>query len=121
EKMKETKTNMIRAGDIEVTRQGNGIAVMYNNGNGKKNSLPVDMVILAPAIEPREDTSKLAKALDISLDEYGFLKEENQDVSSVVTSKPGVFIAGCVQGAKNIQDSVSQACAAVGKILSSSK
>jgi len=121
EKMKETKTDMIRAGDIEVTKQGKEIAVKYNNGNGKKNSLQVDMVILAPAIEPREDTSKLAKALDISLDEYGFLKEENRDVSSVVTSKPGVFIAGCVQGAKNIQDSVSQACAAVGKILSSSK
>jgi len=121
EKMKETKTNMIRAGDIEVTKQGKEIAVTYKNGNGKKNSLQVDMVILAPAIEPRENTSKLAKALDISLDEYGFLKEENRDVSSVVTSKPGVFIAGCVQGAKNIQDSVSQACAAVGKILSSSK
>jgi len=121
EKMKETKTNMIRAGDIEVTKQGKEIAVKYNNGNGKKNSLQVDMVILAPAIEPREDTSKLAKALDISLDEYGFLKEESPDVSSVITSKPGVFIAGCVQGAKNIQDSVSQACAAVGKILSSSK
>ena len=121
EKMKETKTNMIRAGDIEVTKQGKGIAVTYNNGSGKKNSLQVDMVILAPAIEPREDTSKLAKALDVSLDEYGFLKEENRDVSSVVTSKPGVFIAGCVQGAKNIQDSVSQAYAAVGKILSSSK
>ena len=120
EKMKETKTNMIRAGDIEVTKQGKGMAITYN-GSGKKNSLQVDMVILAPAIEPREDTSKLAKALDISLDEYGFLKEENRDVSSVVTSKPGVFIAGCAQGAKNIQDSVSQACAAVGKILSSSK
>jgi len=120
EKMKETGPDMIRASEIEVTKQGKGMAITYN-GSGKKNSLPVDMVILAPAIEPREDASKLAKALDISLDEYGFLKEENRDVSSVVTSKPGVFIAGCVQGAKNIQDSVSQADAAVGKILSSSK
>ena len=120
EKMKETGTDMIRASEIEVTKQGKGMTITYNK-SGKKNSLPVDMVILAPAIEPRDDTSKLAKALGVSLDEYGFLKEENRDVSSVVTSKPGVFIAGCVQGAKNIQDSVSQACAAVGKILSSSK
>jgi len=121
EKMKETGTNMIRASEIEVTGKGKEIAVKHTNGNGKKNSIPVDMVILAPAIEPRDDTSKLAKALGVSLDEYGFLKEESPDVSSVITSKPGVFIAGCAQGAKNIQDTVSQACAAVGKILSSSK
>ena len=120
EKMKETKVDMIRASEIEVTKQGEGIAVKYNNGNGKKSILPVDMVILAPAIEPKEDASKLAKILDMPTDEYGFLKEENQDVSSVITSKSGVFIAGCAQGAKNIQDSVAQANAAVGKILSSS-
>jgi len=121
EKMKETEVDMIRAGEIEVAKQGKEIAVKYNNGNGKKSNLPIDMVILAPAIEPRDDASKLAKILGISIDEYGFLEEENRDGSSVVISKPGVFVAGCVQGAKNIQDSVSQACAAVGKVLSSSK
>jgi len=121
EKMKETEVDMIRASEIEVAKQGKGIAVKYSNGNGKKSNLPVDMVILAPAIEPRDDASKLAKILGISIDEYGFFKEENPDVSSVVTSKPGVFIAGCSQGAKNIQDSVSQASASVGKALSLSK
>jgi heterodisulfide reductase subunit A len=79
------------------------------------------MVILATSIESRDYTSELAKVLGLSLDEYGFFKEENPDTSSVTTSKPGVFIAGCVQGPKNIQNSVSQANAAVGKILSSSK
>ncbi|MCK4347697.1 MAG: CoB--CoM heterodisulfide reductase iron-sulfur subunit A family protein [Thermoplasmatales archaeon] len=117
EKMKETGTDIIRFKEIEIEKQGKGMSVKYNNGK-KKNSLPVDMVILAPAIEPREDAPKLAKALGISLDEYGFFKEEHPDVSSVTTSKPGVFIAGCVQGPKNIQNSVSQANAAVGKILS---
>jgi len=121
EKMKETGTDMIRTGDIEISKQGKGITVKYINGNGKKNSLPVDMAILAPAIEPRDDASKLAKILGISIDEYGFLEEENRDDSSVAISEPGVFVAGCAQGAKNIQDSVSQSCAAVGKVLSSSK
>lgn len=121
EKMKETEVDMIRATEIEVTKHEKGIAVKYSNGNGKKNSLPVDMVILAPAIEPRDDTSELAEILGVSLDEYGFFKEEKPDVSSVNTSKPGVFIAGCCQGPKNIQDSILQASAAVGKILSSSQ
>ena len=119
EKMKETKVNMIRTSETEVTKHEKGIVVKYNNGAGKKNALPVDMVILAPAIEPGHTTAELAKTLGISVDEYGFFKEENPDASSVISSKPGVFIVGCAQGAKNIQDSVSQASAAVGKILSS--
>jgi len=121
EKMKETKVNMIRASDIEVAKQGKDISVKYNNGTGKKNALTVDMVILAPAIEPEYASSNLAKTLGVNLDEYGFFKEENTDVSSVISSKPGIFIAGCAQGPKNIQDSVSQASAAVGKILFMSK
>jgi len=120
EKMKETKVNMIRASEIEITKHGKEMAVKYNNGSGKKNTLSVDMVILAPAIQPSDTASKLAKTLGINLDEYGFFQEENLEGSSVLSSKPGIFIAGCAQGAKNIQDSVSQATAAVGKILSSS-
>ena len=121
EKMKETKVNMIRASGIEITKQGKDISVKYNNGTGKKSTTLVDMVILAPAIEPGHTSSNLAKTLGLSVDEYGFFKEENSDISSVISSKPGVFIAGCAQGAKNIQDSVSQASAAAGKILSMPK
>ena len=120
EKMKESKVKMIRISSIEVTKDGKGIDVKYKNESGKKYSLNFDMVILAPAIEPSDDASKLANILGISLDEYGFFKELNPEDSSVVSTKPGVFIAGCSQGSKNIQDSVSQANAAVGKILASS-
>jgi len=119
EKMKETNVDMIRAGEIEIAKEKDKIVVKYNNGTSKKNSLIVDMVILSPAIEPEISTPEIAKTLGITLDEYGFFKEENPDASSVISSKPGVFIVGCAQGAKNIQDSVSQASAAVGKILSS--
>jgi len=120
EEMKEKKVDMIRAEDIDIKKQGQKIAVSYNNGNNKKDNLSVDMVVLSTAIQPRTDASKLAKTLGIPLDEYGFFTEEKPDFSSVVTSKPGIFIAGCAQGPKNIQDSVSQASAAVGKILASS-
>ena len=118
EKMKETGANLIFSENVEVNKQGEKIVVKYSNKTGKKESLPVDMVILSPAIEPPDESSKLAETLGISLDKYGFFKEDEQDFSSVVTSKPGVFIVGCAQGPKNIQESVAQAKAAVGKILS---
>jgi heterodisulfide reductase subunit A len=120
EKMKDIGANLIRSYNIEVTKQGQEIYIKYNNGNGKKNNVIVDMVVLAPAIVPKNDASDLAKIFDISVDKFGFFKESEHNVSSVFSSKPGVFIVGCSQGPKNIQDSVSQASAAVGKILSSS-
>ena len=118
EKMKETNVDLIRFNEIEVTKQGKDMVVKYNNGSSSKNVLPVDMVILAPSIQPKHDAQELAKTLGISVDEYGFFKENDPYASSVLSSKPGIFIVGCAQGAKNIQDSVSQANAAVGKILS---
>jgi len=118
EKMKKNQVNMIRASDIEVKKQNNDINVNFNIETGEKKNILVDMVILTPAIEPRNTSIKLSKTLGISIDEYGFFKENSSDTSSVISSKPGIFIVGCAQGAKNIQDSVSQATAAVGKILS---
>jgi heterodisulfide reductase subunit A len=118
EKMKETGTKLIRSENVEVKKQTKGIAVDYKGGNGKRNSVMVDMVILSPAMIPRDKTSDLAKILNIPVDDHGFFKEEDKNVSSVVTSNPGVFIVGCSQEPKNIQDSISQADAAVGKILS---
>jgi heterodisulfide reductase subunit A len=117
EKIKEAGTDLIRFQDIKVEKSGENLKIIYTTG-GKKSDQTVDMIILAPAIESRNDASTLAKVLGISLDEYGFFKELNSDVSSVETEKPGIFIAGCNQGPKNIQDTVSQANAAVGKILS---
>jgi len=120
EKMKETGTDLIRFKEIEIEKHPKGISVKYSNSKGKNNLL-VDMVILAPAIEPVSDASELSKTIGIPLDEYGFFKEGSVEGSTVTTSKSGIFIAGCVQGPKNIQNSVSQANAAVGKILSLSK
>ncbi len=118
EKMKETGVNLIRSDGIEVSEEGKGMVVKHKSGTGEENGLAVDMVILAPAIEPRPDAPELSKVLDIPQDTDGFFTEEHSEFASVCTPKQGVFIAGCVQGPKDIQDSVAQSEAAVGKVLS---
>jgi heterodisulfide reductase subunit A len=117
EKIKDSHVKFIRYRDIELSKRGNGIAVQYTDNKGEKNTVPVDMVILAPAIEPGTNASALAEILGITLDSYGFFKETDIATAAIESSKKGIFIAGCAQGAKNIQDSVAQANAAVGQIL----
>jgi len=107
--------DFIRAGGIEVEEK----TIKYTTDDGKGKNLPVDMVILAAAIQPTGDASKLAEMLKISLDKKGFFTEEHEKLGPVSTSMEGIFIAGCAQGPKNVVDSIVQAGAVAGKILSS--
>ncbi len=116
----EMGVELIRAKDIEVVGQdqGEGMRVKYKDANNEECEVSVDMVVLTSAIGPRTDASTLAKVFDIAQDENGFFKEEHPEITSIVTSKKGVYIAGCAQGPKDIQKSISEADAVVGKILS---
>ncbi|OQX56689.1 MAG: pyridine nucleotide-disulfide oxidoreductase [Candidatus Cloacimonas sp. 4484_209] len=114
EETKNDGVDFIRAGEVEITERSKGMAVKYD-----KKSLPVDIVILAPAIQPSPDASKIAEMLKISQDDSGFFSEEHEKLAPVSTSMEGVFIAGCAQGPKDIPDSIVQSEAVAGRILSS--
>ncbi len=105
--------------DIKVEEQKGSLQISYEDGNGKKDSVQADMVILSSAVVPRKETESLAKTLGISRDKRGFFSTQNEQLSPVTTEKEGIFVIGCAEGPKDIPDSVAQAEAAVGKILSS--
>jgi len=119
EKTTEKNVDFIRATDVEVIKQGDKINIKYKAENNSKNSHPVDMVILSPAIEPTSDTSRLAEITSISQSDGGFFAEEHEKLGPVSTSTDGVYIVGCAQGPKNISETIVQSEAAAGKILSS--
>ena len=116
EQTKEKNVDFIRSTDVEVSKQG---SISYKTADDSKKNLQVDMVILAPAIEPTSDASKLAEITSISQGDGGFFAEEHEKLSPVSTSADGVYIVGCAQGPKNIPETIIQSEAATGKILSS--
>jgi heterodisulfide reductase subunit A len=121
EEVKESGVDFIRATVNKITQQGTGVAIKYKTENGEENTLNVDMLILAPAIEPVAGSAKLAEILGIDQDEHGFFTEKEPDVDSVDTSRDGIFIAGCAQSPKDVPDTVAEAEATVGRILSLSR
>jgi heterodisulfide reductase subunit A len=76
-----------------------------------------DLVILAVGIEPAEGTDALSKILNISQDPYGFLLEKHLKVNPSETLVNGIFIAGAIQGPKDIPTSIAQAESAASKAL----
>jgi heterodisulfide reductase subunit A len=121
EEVKESGVDFIRATVNKVAPQGTGVAIKYRTENGEENTLNVDMLILAPAIEPGLDSARLAQILAIPQDEHGFFGEKDPDIDSVDTSRQGIFIAGCAQSPKDVPDTVAEAEATVGRILSFSR
>ncbi|MEW6182732.1 MAG: CoB--CoM heterodisulfide reductase iron-sulfur subunit A family protein [Bacillota bacterium] len=74
--------------------------------------LESDLVVLATAMEPPTGLKELARKLGVTCGAEGFLKEAHTKLYPVETSVRGIYIAGCVQGPKDIPESVSQARAA---------
>ena len=84
---------------------------------GKFREIPVDMVILCPAIVPRHDVADIARRVGISRSPDGFFLERHPKLDPVATASDGIYIAGCAQGPKDIPDTVAQASAAAARIL----
>ncbi len=102
---------------MKITEKGGKLEVSYKNGKDTNDTLKVDMVILANSFQPPSDLEKLTKSLDIKRDSFGFIEAEPFNLGSVETSRPGIFVAGCVEGPKDVQSSFIQAEAAVAGVL----
>jgi heterodisulfide reductase subunit A len=84
---------------------------------GKQRRIPVDMVILSAGLEPRSDAKEIAKLFGISCSADGWFIEKHPKLDPVATMTEGIFIAGCVQGPKDIPSSVAQGAASAARVL----
>ena len=106
------------AESIEVVKEKEKILIKYTDANGENRKVACDMVVLAPAIEGVKDAQDIAGIFDISTGEGKFFVEEHSKLSPASTTTEGIFIAGCAQSPKDVQDSVATGQAAAGLILS---
>jgi heterodisulfide reductase subunit A len=121
----EEGVNFIRGRAGEVTdiaekpeEKGKLIVLCEDTLVGKQRRIPVDMVVLSTAIEPRADAGETARLFSMSRSADGFFLEKHPKLDPVATNTDGIFIAGCCQGPKDIPDTVAQASAAAARVLS---
>lgn len=116
--------NFIRGKVVQVTdiaqtdeEKGKLVVICEDTLLGAMIRLPVDMVILNVAIEPRKDSGEVAKIFGIETDENGFFQEKHYKMDTIGTIADGIYVAGCNQGPKDIPDTVSQAIGAAAKAI----
>jgi heterodisulfide reductase subunit A2 len=86
--------------------------------SGKSLEISTDMVVLALAMVPRQETMELARRLNISADAHGFLTEAHIKLRPVESLTAGIFLAGTGQWPRDIPDTIASASAAASKVLS---
>lgn len=92
----------------------NGQVILQDKLTGLELAIPTDHLILNIGFSPEPDDS-VARQLRVSRDPEGFLLESHPKLAPVETAIAGVFIAGTVQGPKDVRESCAQALAASAK------
>jgi heterodisulfide reductase subunit A len=114
----EAGADFIRGKPAKIQPNGKGIQVIYEKTDlGVRSVENFDMVVLANAVTPPEGLSYLAVCLDIELDADGFIRSEETIGGLVMTTRPGIYTAGCVSGPKDIPDSVAEGSGAAALAL----
>ena len=86
------------------------LLLRYVTESGDIVEEPFDMVVLSVGMEPADEAVKTAERLGIDLNENRFVA--TQDIAPVTTTRPGIYVAGVIQGPKDIPQSVMEASAA---------
>jgi heterodisulfide reductase subunit A len=71
-----------------------------------------DMLVLCADVRPAAGIKDLAQTAGIELADSGYIKVSGANGTDVATSQPGIFVAGCASGPKNIKASITDAQAA---------
>ena len=118
ETQEEQRIVYVRGRVSKIYRRDNKLAVsIVDTLSRLALEIETDLVVLANAMVPAEGIEELAGLVRATIDGYGFLTETHIKLYPVESSTKGVFLAGCAQSPKDITDSVSQALAATGKIM----
>jgi heterodisulfide reductase subunit A len=86
------------------------LLIRYADEQGNIQREDFDMIVLSVGLESSQSAIELGNKVGIELDQYKFAK--TGPFTPVATSKPGIYVAGCFQGPKDIPYSVMEASAA---------
>jgi heterodisulfide reductase subunit A len=84
---------------------------------GEQVEVEADLVVLAVGMQPRQNADQLAQALNVQRGEDGYFLEQHPKLRTVESNLPGIFLAGCCQGPKDIPDTVAHAKAAASAAM----
>ena len=111
-------TTFIRGRPSDVVQQNGNLLIKSEDTLADCQCLiPVDMVVLSTALQPKPDVEDVARLFSLSRSADGFFLERHPKLDPVATMNDGIYVIGCCQSPKDIPQSVAQASAAAARVL----
>jgi len=101
--------------EVKKKNQGKYEIKVFDTNLQDEITYDTDLIVLATPMIPADNLEELAKMLKVPLDRTGFFLEAHVKLRPLDFATDGIFLCGCAQWPKNIQDSISQACGAAGR------
>ena len=86
------------------------LTLTYVTEAGRNINEDFDMVVLSVGMEPNATAVRTAQKIGVELTPFKFVKTDSLD--PVTTTRPGIYVAGALQGCKDIPSSIMEASAA---------
>ncbi len=100
----------------EVTAQNGKLGVSFvDRMLNMPGRIACDLVALAPAIVPNKSVTEVGQLFKVSLSSDKFFLEAHMKLRPVDFATDGVFVCGLAHGPKSVEESISQAEAAVAR------
>jgi len=84
---------------------------------GQRLAIDADLLALAAAVIPPSDNGEISQLFKVSLGPDDFFKEAHVKLRPVEFATEGVFLCGTAHYPKHIQEAISQAYGAAGRVL----
>jgi heterodisulfide reductase subunit A len=115
----EEGAEFIRGRPSRIWPNGKDITVRFEDtSEGATRDQQVDMVVLATAVQAPEGLKQLSETLGLEAGDDGFIQAQETGFGLIGSARPGVYLAGCAGGPKDIPDSVAEAAGAAAAALS---
>ncbi len=120
---REQGVRFLRSRVHSIEREGESdLRITYVDEAGVPQSEIFDMVVLSVGFEVSRQAVEMADRLGVELNAHRFT--DTGSFLPVATNRPGIYVCGCMQGPKDIPQSVveaSAAAAAAGALLSAAR
>ncbi len=91
---------------------GQSLTLVVEHNSGRKETVPVDLLVLSAAMLPSEGARELAHTLNMEVDLTGFFREYHVKLAPVDTTTDGIYLAGACSSPRDIAESSFMAAAA---------
>jgi len=102
---------------VKVSKDPEKYAIKLQDDLNTSNfiNFKTDLIVLATPLVPSASLKDLAGMLNVPLDQNGFFPEAHEKLRPLDFVTHGIFVCGCAQWPKNLQESIAQANGAAGR------